>query len=1018
MISAAERLAALPRAAEVARGLERLSPWARKHGVLERLTDALPRAADPAAALINLEALIGAGWTPSGDLLEPLLGICGASQALVSVLLSVPGVDAAWVARALAEPAVSPAEHVAEIARVTGGAFGLADMPTILRRHKRRHVLRIGARDLLRLAPVEDTVRELSSLADGTIEVAVRYARAQLAKDYGEFAGENALRFTALAMGKLGGGELNFSSDIDLVYLFDGGRQQSSGGGRGSASGVTYATRIAEIVTRTLSEVSGEGFVFRVDLRLRPDGQNGPIVNSLGAAMVYYESLGQTWERAAMLKARPAAGDVDLGESFLVEIRPFVYRRFLDFNTVEEIEEMKTKVDSRHSRSRLDRDVKLGPGGIREVEFVAQVLQLVHGGRDQRLRVRSTLETLRTLAELGLLERDEAAALSRAYLFLRDVEHKLQIVHERQTQILPDDPEEQRLLARRLRYHLDAAAPPGASASAEVDRFRQDLDRHRHTVRRSFEQLFLGARFEIRRETDERVVSLLQTLESREASQEQLAAMGFADPASAVDNLLRLRDGPRFSPASARRRKALYALAPALLAAIRRASDPDQALRHMAEFISVIGARTSFLALLEQNPETLRLLVGLFGASGYLSSVFLRHPELLDSLVRADLAVVRKDRTALEAGWASLLASSQDYETQLDSLRRFHNEELLRIGVNDIHGLLDAAEVEAGLSLLAEVCLAGALAIAAAGLSERQGSAPGRFAVIGMGKLGRRALTYNSDLDLIFVYDGAHPAAGDLTVHEYFTKLAQRLMVVLQITTREGYVYRIDTRLRPSGSHGPLVSSLAAFREYHRTSSALWERQALISARGVAGDRPLIEEVEAVIEGFVYGRGIDASGVAEIARLRARMEQELARESADRWDLKIGPGGLVDVEFVAEMLQLRHGADHPAIRRRRTEDALDALSAEGLLDLDHHRRLVDGYRFLRRVESRLRIERDQAVTSLDHGDAKLAPLARRLGYAGGNAVARLLRDIRATRDSIREIYRHCFGEGWSAGAAR
>ena len=323
--------------------------------------------------------------------------------------------------------------------------------------------------------------------------------------------------------------------------------------------------------------------------------------------------------------------------------------------------------------------------------------------------------------------------------------------------------------------------------------------------------------------------------------------MGFADPEAAVENLLRLRDGPRFAPASPRRKKALFALAPALLAAIRKASDPDQALANMAELVSAIGARTSFLALLEQNPETLRLLVGLFGASRYLSNFFLRHPELLDSLVRADLAVVRKDRASLEQGLAALLASAAgDYETELDTLRRFHSEELLRIGVNDIHGLLDASEVEEDLSSLAEVCLGGALDIASQALSQRYGPPPGRFAVIGMGTLGRRSLSYNSDLDLIFLYDSKTGSDNfsdekscltpfSLSVHEYFTKLAQRLLVVLQLTTREGTVYKIDTRLRPSGSHGPLVSSLAAFREYHRTSSALWERQALVSARGATG---------------------------------------------------------------------------------------------------------------------------------------------------------------------------------------
>jgi [glutamine synthetase] adenylyltransferase / [glutamine synthetase]-adenylyl-L-tyrosine phosphorylase len=1004
----AKGLAALPNAEEAARALSRLSPWAQGRGVLEQLSIGLTRAADPTAAAANLETLLGAGWDPDRVLLGPLLQICGASQVLVSALLTVPGIDAAWLTRTLGVETVGPAEHVAELEEAAGGSLASPEVPTLLRRHKRRHVVRIGARDLLRSASVEETMRELSALAEGAIEVAARHARTQTARDYGDFAVADALRFVVLAMGKLGGAELNFSSDIDLVYLFDGGQQSSSGGERGSVMGAAYATRLAEILTRALSEVTGESFVFRVDLRLRPEGQNGPIVNSLAAAMVYYESFGQTWERAAMLKARPIAGDRDLAATFLEEIGPFVYRRFLDYTTVAEIEEMKARVDSQLSRARLDRDVKLGPGGIREVEFIAQALQLVHGGRDRRLRSRSTLETLRALADLGLLAPSDSRALADAYLFLRDVEHKLQIVYERQTQVIPAEPAAERLLARRLGYHLRSDAHQGEDEGGEVLRFRHDLDRHRRSVRRSFEELFLSGRSEIRREVDDEVVLLLRTLEDRQAAETRLAKMGFADPAAAVENLLRLRDGPRFSPASARREQALYALAPALFAAIRKASNPDQALLHMAEFISAVGARTSFLALLQENPETMRLLVGLFGSSRYLSSFFLRHPELLDSLVRADLAVVRKDRPALEGALAGLLASANDYETQLDSLRRFHNEEVLRIGVNDIHGLLGPLEVEEELSSLAEVCLVGALAIAGEALGERHGPPPGRFSVLGLGKLGRRALSYNSDLDLIFVYDGPAETALGLSLREYYTKLAQRLMVVLQLTTREGYVYKIDTRLRPSGSQGPLVSSLEAFRAYHHASSAPWERQALISARGVGGDRSLIEEVEAVIEGFVYGVEITPEDVAEIARLRARMELELARESASRWNLKTGRGGLVEVEFVAEMLQLRYGRTYPRIRRRRPEDALDALLAEGLLDPADHRRLVDGYRFLRRVESRLRMDRDQAVDSLDLQDPGLGALARRLGYEGSDGPARLARDVDSRREQIREIYRRQF----------
>jgi len=968
-------------------------------------------AADPVAAEANLEALRAAGWSPSPEMLEPLIRVCGASPVLTNFLLS-SGIDERGFRRLLDTDAVPRERHVAELDKACAGNFGSAKLPALVRRHKRRHVLRIGARDLLKTASVEETVRELSALAEGAAEAAVRHARAVVAADYGEFADDDRLRFVVFAMGKLGGGELNFSSDVDLIYLYDGGQRTTSGGKRGTVSGNAAATRIAEIVTRTLSEVTSEGFVFRVDLRLRPDGQNGPIVNSFVAAMTYYEALGQTWERAAMLKARPVAGDLELGAEFLSEIHPFVYRRFLDFTTVEEIEEMKAKVDSRQSRARFDRDVKLGPGGIREVEFIVQALQLVHGGRDKRLQTRSTLEGLRALADLGLLERGESVSLGEAYLFLRDVEHKLQIVHERQTQIIPDDEEGERLLARRLGYHL--RPPSDGDAADEVARFRADLSRHRGAVRRSFEQLFVSPRSEMRRQVDDESVQLLEHLEDQEGVKERLAEMGFRDPALARDNLLRLRDGPRFSPASARRKKALYALAPALLAAIRKASDPDQALLHMAEFISAIGARTSFLALLEQNAETMRLLVNLFGASDYLSSFFIRHPELLDNLVRADLAVVKKDRASLEADLAQLLETAADYEAELDALRRFRNEELLRIGVNDIHGLLEAPEVEAELSLLAEVCLAGALLIAVGSLEERFGAPPGRFAVIGLGTLGRSAVTYNSDLDLIFVYHAGAQSGGNVSVHEYFTKLAQRLMVALQITTREGYVYKIDTRLRPSGSHGPLVSSLEAFREYHRTSSALWERQALISARGVAGDARLIGDVETVVSGFVFGRGLDAAEAAEIGRMRARMESEIAREERGQWDLKAGRGGLVDVEFVAEMLELRHGHDHATVRQRRTEDALDALHAEGLLGADDHRTLVDGYRFLRRVQSRLRIERDQAVHTLDRKDPKLAALARRLGYQGSGAERRLVRQIETTREGIRGVFDRLFAAASSS----
>ena len=964
------------------------------------------RAPNPERALASLEELIASGHEPDGALLDPLLRVLGSSQALATTLFTVADAGLDWFRKSLEIERVSASEHVSELGGEAPDPRS-EDLPALLRRHKRRHVLRIGARDVLRLATVEETMREISALAEGSTEVALRHALARAAEEYGEFDPSHPLRFTVLAMGKLGGGELNFSSDVDLVYLFDGGTSGSTGGRRGSVSAQAWAARVAEIVTRALGERTADGLVFRVDLRLRPDGQNGPIVNSLPAAILYYEAWGKTWERAAMLKARPIAGDLALGEAFLAEMIPFVYRRYLDFATLEEIQDMKARIAREHSRARLERDVKLGPGGIRDVEFIVQVLQLIHAGRDVRLRVRPTLEALRAIASAGIIDENEAEALAGAYRFLRDVEHKIQILHERQTQLLPADAEEERLLARRLGLHLDVAEGTRESEAdlpAETARFRSALARYRGAVTRSFEKLFFEARE--RSGADEQTTALLQRLDDPVEARERLGQMGFGDPERALQNLRQLRDGSTSAPASPRRRRALLELAPILFSEVRRSTDPDLVLQSMGEFVSAVGARTSFLALLKENPATLRLLTGLFGSSRYLSNFFLRHPELLDSLVRADLAMVRKDLRVLERELASAVDTATDYESELDALRRFRNEEFLRIGVNDIQGVLDVFEVAEQLSDLAEACLRAALGIATRALAERVGPFAGRFAVVGMGKLGGRELNYNSDLDLVFIYDG--PAVAGLSLHERFTKLAQRLMAVLQVTTREGYAYKIDMRLRPSGSAGPLVSSLESYRRYHETSSALWERQALIRARGVAGDESLVAEVESVNRQFVYGRGLGAHDVAEIARLRTRMEQELAGESDRRWNLKTGRGGIVDIEFLVQMLQLRHGQDHPAVRSRRTIEALDALRDAALIDEEPYRVLHDGYRFLRRLENSLRIERDQPVEALEHAGA--ASVARRLGYRGDpeSAGAELLRDFERVREGVRRVYEQHF----------
>jgi glutamate-ammonia-ligase adenylyltransferase len=453
-------------------------------------------------------------------------------------------------------------------------------------------------------------------------------------------------------------------------------------------------------------------------------------------------------------------------------------------------------------------------------------------------------------------------------------------------------------------------------------------------------------------------------------------------------------------------------VAPALFREVSRAADPDRALAAMANLIASIGARSSFLALLRENPSTLRTLVGLFGTSAYLTQVFLRHPELLDSLVRTDLVRVHKDQATMQEELAVRLEKVEEYEDRLDILRRYRTEEFLRIGINDSNGLLDFTEVSQQLTGVAEACLTGAYETARAALLRQLGLTlmPGRLAIVGMGKLGAGELNYNSDLDLIFLYDASDEdeAGGKIGAQEFFTKLTQRLISVLQVQTREGYVHKIDTRLRPSGRSGSLVSSLAAFIRYHQTSSQLWERQALIKARVVAGDPTLREPVAEVLEGVAYAEEIDAAGVAEIDRLRSRMEQELAREGMGRFNIKTGRGGIVDIEFLVQMLQLRHGRRFPALRQRATLPALEALHTCGVLPMDDFHLLMRGYRFLRTVENRLRIERDQPVEALESGDEQLTSLARRLGYEGDDAAARLLTDYQNQREAIRGCYTRWF----------
>jgi glutamate-ammonia-ligase adenylyltransferase len=841
---------------------------------------------------------------------------------------------------------------------------------------KRTAFLRIAIGDLLGRLSVIDTTAAMSRLADECIRAALE-ASAPPLREQGLAAGD----FCVVAMGKLGAGELNLSSDIDLMYLC------------GESSDAVAARRTGELITEIISAEC-----FRTDLRLRPGGRNSPLVMPLDAALNFYQNFGQTWERAALLRARPVAGALELGHRMIAELSRFIYRSYLDFDTLRQLRAMKRQIERElRSPALVDRDVKLGYGGIRELEFIVQALTLVYGGRDPRLRTARTLAALDRLETHGYMAPARARELKAAYLFLRDVEHKLQVAAGLQTHTLPAGPDGLALIAARMGFGKDAGG---------VTRFMRTLREHRGLVASQFREMLAGGEERAHPPASAAAQAVWLAASEPPRAAAALAELGFANPRETAGHLALLAHGPSHSPASPRRRELLESLGPMLLDEIGALADPDLALMNLASFIAAVGARTSFLSLLEEHPATRRVLLRLFASSGYLSSLFIRHPEMLDTLVRSDLARPRRAPAELRAELAELTAACTDFESRLDAIRSFRHQEFLRIAIADLAGGLTLDEVQSELTALAETVLRQAFDLARGEVNERRPEpADLKLCAIAMGRLGAREMSYNSDLDLIFIYAKGEIPAGR---REAASRIVQKLIAILEARTREGYAYKIDLRLRPSGNAGPLVAPLDGFREYHRHSAAVWERQSLVRARVIAGDPWLTDQVEAARREFVFVRGLTGAEVGEIAAMRARMEREIGAENRERLNLKQGRGGLVDVEFIAQMMALRHGNHVPPLRRRGTVALIRALGEAGLMPRQEAEQLESDYRFLSRLENRLRIETDQAAWALPTNNDQLTPIARRMGYDGVNAAAQLLYEVEERRSRIRETFEACF----------
>ncbi len=950
---------------------------------------------DPDAALNFFERFLANTSSPASFLsylaetpeaLELVILLCGTSPFSAEILIRNPEYFH-WLIDQLGASWIKSRDRYLQEARQGIGNFAeAADQLRALARYKRREMLRIGARDILQLAGVMATVAELSYLADTVIHQVYEICHERLVWRHGlpmyEDSGgaPHKARFAILGMGKLGGGELNYSSDIDLIYCFDGENgftvppETDSTSGFQTIANTDFFTRLAQAITRELSEFTEEGYFYRVDLRLRPEGGAGNIAASLNACKNYYFSWGETFERMALIKARPVGGSRQLGEELCEALRPFIYRTFLDLAALEEIQEIKGRIETKlASRRMTGAHVKLGAGGIREIEFFVQALQLIYGGRESQLRERSTVRALEKLLEREYLSSREYDELLQAYLFLRDLEHKLQMVHHLQTHELPASSGELYKCARRMGFS-------GKTPKETIGQLERQFKTHVRNVSRMFNDLILMKRTGTSR-GGMREAALVMNKQMPES--EAFAVMRlyrFSDLKSAWHQIGLLRDAPAFSHSPSKIRNLLANLLPSLLKGLGECPDPDAGLSAFERFAETFGDRESLYLLLNENNEALDRLLRILSSSPSLADFLCRKPEFFDSIIRADLLVKDKTLAGFTDELRALLRGQKGNEAKLRELRGFQQREWFRIGMKELLGQINRSQAGRQLSSLAEACLLGAYELACFQLDEEREAGHSawfekRFAIMAMGKFGGGDLSYSSDLDLIYFYRVGEEAESAET-QKRCIQLAEKLDSILSVSTGEGSIYKIDTRLRPEGRKGELVVALHRYQEYLQRRAENWERLALVRHRFILGHSAMLESLREIIESYVFQPELSVEVLKNLAHIRRRMETEVGKESEKQFHLKVGAGGLVDVEFAAQMLQLKHGSEIPALRKSNTQAALRQLWRSQILSEPLYADLSKGYEFLRLLENRLKLAIPYGSATLSRSPESMERFAR------------------------------------------
>lgn len=959
---------------------------------LEACETAKESAPDTAAAALE--------FATSGDGRRLLEGVFGCSPFLTQSLLREPE----WLGRLTLEGPDTLAREIidgthAETAAITDEA----QIMKALRISKRRLALTAALADIAGAWSLYQVTEALSEFADAAADAAAAFV-IRRAAERGAFTLKNTETpqkdsgFIVIGMGKLGARELNYSSDIDLISLYDTDVIDTDDG-----DGLQkHMIRMTRTLAKILDERTADGYVFRVDLRLRPDPGSTPLAISVLAAETYYESLGQNWERAAMIKARPIAGDITAGEAFLQHLRPFVWRKSLDFAAIQDIHSIKRQIHAHKGGGEVainGHDIKTGRGGIREIEFFAQTQQLIWGGREPTARSSRTIEAIRHLVGIGLVDESAADELDKAYEFLRRVEHRLQMQRDEQTQVLPDEDDGIAHLAAFCGY-------------AKADDFRKDLLNHLETVQGHYGALFDDAP-SLAAENGQQGNLAFTGAESDPETLKTLSGFGFHDPALIDKSIRAWHHGRIRATRSTRARELLTELTPALLSSIAKQPDPDATFIRFDAFVSGLPAGVQLFTMFQAYPELLNLLAEIMGEAPRLAAHLSRRPNLLDSVLSADFYDPLPEIDELRADCAEALTDTVFFEDVLDATRRWNNDRRFQVGVQLLRGVISPSDAARHFSDIADAVLQTLTPVVITEFERVHGRIEGgAFGMLALGKLGSRELTPSSDLDLIFVYtadkddlrsDGDRP----LAVSQYYSRLGQRIINAVMSMTAEGTLYEVDMRLRPSGNKGPVATSLDGFRRYYEETAWTWEFMALVRAR-VIFDTGIGDAVREVIKAALERNRDATATAAEVANMRGRIEKQHGTDCI--WAIKQVQGGQVDVDFISQYLVLAYAGEHPDIVSADATEIFEAAARLKRLDQGDADRLADAKRLYRDLQTFLALTIEGDMT-----DAKVegfsAPLREDLMEITGSETFEILEQrLRETEENVRGIFIRVLGD--------